>query len=82
MVVVAAFVPVVFCVFDDGAVKFASAAHAAVTVHVPLALIIVIAAVEFVGVPPTAPAVQTPLVPVMDGIVLAFVVAVTLKEVP
>jgi hypothetical protein len=51
-------------------------------VHVPLELIIVIAAVELAGVPPTVPAVHTPLVPVIEGIVLALVVAVTLKEVP
>jgi len=82
VVVVAAFAAVVFCVFDDGAVKFASAGHEAVTVHVPVELIIFIAALEFAGEPPTDPAVHMPLVPVIDGIVLALVVAVTLKEAP
>ena len=82
VVEVAAFVPVVFCVLDEGAVKFASAGQLAVTVQVPLELIIVIVAVELEGASPTVPVVQTLLVPVMEGIVLAFVEAVTLKDVP
>lgn len=39
-------------------------------------------ALELAGVPPTVPTVQTPFVPVIDGVVLALVVAVTLKVLP
>jgi hypothetical protein len=50
-------------------------------VQVPELLIIVTPALALAGVPVTAPTVQTLVVPVICGMVLALVVAVTLKPV-
>lgn len=49
--------------------------------QVPVPLIIVTRAPALAGVPVTAPTVQTLVVPVISGMVLAFVVAVTLNPV-
>jgi hypothetical protein len=57
---------------------FESAAHVADSVQVPLLLTMVTSALAFAGVPVTAPTMHTVL-PVICGIVLAFVVAVTVK---
>jgi hypothetical protein len=69
----------VFCVLGAGDVYFESAAQVAVSVQVPVPLVIVTSALAFAGVPPTAPTVHIPEVPVICGIVLALVVAVTVK---
>lgn len=47
--------------------------------QVPVPLIIVTPALALAGVPVTVPTVQTLVVPVICGMVLAFVLAVTLK---
>ena len=57
----------------------ASAAQLAVNVQVPVPLVIVTRALAFAGVPDTLPTVQMPVVPVIWGMVLAFVVAVTVN---
>ena len=56
-----------------------SVAQLAVRLQVPVALVIVTVAVALAGVPLTAPTEQTPAVPVIAGIVLALVVALTAK---
>lgn len=57
----------------------ALAAQEAVRVQVPVPLVIAICALAFAGVPLTAPTLQTPGVPIICGMVPAFVVAVTVK---
>jgi hypothetical protein len=56
-----------------------SAGQFAVSVHEPVPAFIVTCAVALLAVPEMAPTVQTPAVPTMAGMLLAFVVAVTLK---
>ncbi len=58
------------------AAKYGSAAHDAVIKQVPRAVIVTVA-VALAEVPATGDTVQTPVVPVIVGMVLAFVVAVT-----
>jgi len=48
-------------------------------VHVPVPLVIVTVAVALDGVPMTGPTVQMPAIPVIVGMVVALVVAVTPK---
>ena len=77
--VLVALAAVVLCVRGEGVEKVESAAHVAVRVHVPVPLVMVTPAVALAGVPLTAPTVQTLVVPVICGMVLALVVAVTVK---
>lgn len=77
LTVLLALVAFVFCVAL--AVRyFESAAQVAVKVQVPLLLTMVTSALALAGVPVTEPTVQTVL-PVICGIVLALVAAVTVK---
>ena len=79
-VVVASFVAAVDFVSEAAAYDVV-AGQEAVTEHVPVPLVIVTVAVALVAVPPTGPTEQTPW-GVIVGIVLALVVAVTVKVLP
>ena len=72
-----ALIAFVFCV-AVAAGYCESAAQVADSVQVPLLFTIVTSALALAGVPVTAPTVHT-LLPVIFGIVLAFVLAVTVK---